>query len=107
MGTGWSNIGNIKADIQVNSLIINLWCSTLDLYQGLAASGHPSWILHAPPQPIPYGTTHTKLFLVHCAAGIRVIVLTANLTSCHLHNKTQGIWWQDFPAKVSLPDRLA
>ena len=95
------------ADIQVHSRITKVWCSTLELHQGLAASGHPSWILHAPPQPTPYGTTHSKCFLVHCAAGIRVIMLTANLTSCHLHNKTQGIWWQDFPAKVGLPDTLA
>ena len=57
-------------------------------------------MLHAPPLSEPYGTHHTKAFLIHCAAGVRVIVHTANLIYSDCNNKTQGIWWQDFPPKA-------
>lgn len=70
------------------------------MHRDLSASGHPSWVLTAPPQPLHWGTHHSKLFLVHCAAGVRVIVHTANFFYGELNNKTQGIWWQDFPPKV-------
>lgn len=31
--------------------------------------------------------------------GVRVIIHTANLIYADCNNKTQGIWWQDFPEK--------
>jgi hypothetical protein len=48
------------------------------------------------------GTHHSKYFLVEYEAGMRVIIHTANLIFCDCHNKSQGIWVQDFPRKVSL-----
>ena len=70
----------------------------------LSEAEHHSWVITAPPKPQPWGTHHTKLFLVHYGTGVRVIVHTANLIYGDCNNKTQGIWWQDFPPKVFTPD---
>ncbi|GAX84131.1 hypothetical protein CEUSTIGMA_g11554.t1 [Chlamydomonas eustigma] len=71
--------------------------------------------IHAPPLPISYGTHHSKFMILwydrpvtargmHATddsrdypGGIRVIVHTANYIHSDCTNKTQGIWWQDFP----------
>ena len=74
------------------------------MHRVLSASGHRSWVLTALPQPLSFGTHHSKMFLVHCAAGVRVIVHTSNLIFCDINNKTQGVWWQDFPPKASACD---
>ena len=56
------------------------------------------------PRLEPYGTHHTKLFILFYKAGIRVIVHTANLISCDIFNKAQGAWHQDFPLKRNASD---
>ncbi len=55
---------------------------------------------HSPPLPIPYGTHHSKFFLLFYAAGVRVVVHTANLIFCDCNNKTQGLFFQDFPLRA-------
>lgn len=52
---------------------------------------------HAPPLPIPYGTHHSKFFILKYATGIRVCIHTANLVFCDCNNKTQALFYQDFP----------
>lgn len=56
-------------------------------------------IIHAPPLPIQFGTHHSKAFILQYETGLRVIVHTANLIYPDCNNKTQGVWWQDFPPK--------
>eukprot|EP00892_Ulva_mutabilis_P008980 jgi/Ulvmu1/6454/UM003_0084.1 len=53
--------------------------------------------VHAPPLPIPYGTHHSKFFILKYTTGVRVIIHTANLIFCDCNNKTQGLYYQDFP----------
>lgn len=53
--------------------------------------------VHAPPLPIPYGTHHSKFFILKYATGVRVVIHTANLIFCDCNNKTQGLYCQDFP----------
>ena len=64
------------------------------------AAGVANIVLHAPPLPIPYGTHHSKAFVVEYKQGLRVIVHTANLVYSDNNYKTQGLWVQDFPKKV-------
>ena len=45
--------------------------------------------------------------MIEYSTGVRVIVHTANLIRIDFDNKTQGMWWQDFPRKVSKLDSLA
>ena len=52
---------------------------------------------HSPPLPIPYGTHHSKFFLLFYSHGVRVVIHTANLVFSDCNNKTQGIFFQDFP----------
>lgn len=42
-----------------------------------------------------------QAFMIEYDTGVRVIVHTANLIRIDFDNKTQGMWWQDFPRKVS------
>lgn len=61
----------------------------------------PRFAAHAPPLPITFGTHHSKGFLLGYAdGGVRVIIHTANYIYPDCNNKTQGIWYQDFPAKA-------
>ena len=54
--------------------------------------------VHKPPLPFDYGTHHSKAFvLAYAHGGVRVIVHTANLVFTDCNDKTQGIWYQDFP----------
>ena len=41
-----------------------------------------------------------QAFIIEYDSGVRVIVHTANLIRIDFDNKTQGMWWQDFPRKV-------
>ena len=66
------------------------------------AAGAANIVLHAPPLPIPYGTHHSKAFVVEYEQGLRVVVHTANLVYSDNNYKTQGLWVQDFPKKVGL-----
>lgn len=52
---------------------------------------------HSPPLPIPYGTHHSKFFLLFYSSGVRVVIHTANLIFSDCNNKTQGLFYQDFP----------
>ena len=45
----------------------------------------------------------SQAFMIEYETGVRVIVHTANLIRIDFDNKTQGMWWQDFPRKVSKP----
>jgi len=65
----------------------------------------PNFRVHMPPVPIPYGTHHTKMFILVYESSIRVCIHTANLIHTDWNHKTQGAWFQDFPRKqVSGPD---
>ena len=46
-----------------------------------------------------YGCHHAKAEFVFFKDGVRVSIHTANIISCDLHNKSQGIWMQTFPIK--------
>lgn len=46
--------------------------------------------LHSPPLPIPYGTHHSKFFLILYERGIRVAIHTANLLHRDCTYKTQA-----------------
>ena len=46
-----------------------------------------------------YGCHHAKAEFVFFKDGARVSIHTANIISCDLHNKSQGIWMQTFPIK--------
>ena len=48
-----------------------------------------------------YGCHHAKAEFVFFKDGIRVSIHTANIISCDLHNKSQGIWLQTFPIKTA------
>ncbi|KAL4425897.1 hypothetical protein ABPG75_009913 [Micractinium tetrahymenae] len=56
-------------------------------------------ILHAPPLPLEYGTHHSKAFFIAYDTGMRVVILTANAIYADNNNKTQGLFFQDFPLK--------
>ena len=45
-------------------------------------------------------TSAVQAFVIEYEKGIRVIVHTANLIRIDFDNKTQAVWWQDFPRKV-------
>ncbi len=47
----------------------------------------------------PYGSHHTKMFLIGYQDRLRVIIHTANLTPVDIHKKAQGAYIQDFPMK--------
>ncbi|KFM28974.1 Tyrosyl-DNA phosphodiesterase 1 [Auxenochlorella protothecoides] len=53
--------------------------------------------IHQPPLPIPYGTHHSKAFVILFERGVRVVVHTANLIYPDCNNKTQALYTQDFP----------
>ncbi|OQR99715.1 tyrosyl-DNA phosphodiesterase [Thraustotheca clavata] len=53
----------------------------------------------APPLPIPYGTHHTKMTVLFYSQFVRVAIFTANFLAGDWNDKTQGIWYQDFPLK--------
>lgn len=57
--------------------------------------------VHAPPLPIPYGTHHSKFFLLKYATGVRVVIHSANLIFADCNNKTQALFFQDFPFKAA------
>ncbi|CAI5977684.1 unnamed protein product [Closterium sp. NIES-65] len=59
----------------------------------------PSFHLHRPPLPLPFGTHHTKAFLLGRRASLSVIIHTANLIAVDWHFKSQGLWQQTFPVK--------
>lgn len=61
----------------------------------------PNMTLYA-PQPLPYGTHHSKVILLVYAAGIRVVVCTANFVESDWELKTEAIWAQDFPRKTDM-----
>ena len=62
-------------------------------------------IVHRPPLPIPYGTHHSKFFILFHEDGfLRLIIHTANLSDENVNWKTQGVWWQDFRFKSGDPE---
>lgn len=65
------------------------------------ASSLPQVTVHAPPLPIPYGTHHSKFFLLKYATGVRVVIHSANLIFADCNNKTQALFYQDFPLKAA------
>eukprot|EP00884_Botryococcus_braunii_P012229 jgi/Botrbrau1/21006/Bobra.0144s0022.1 len=73
-----------------------------DIKASLNAAGIANAVVHAPYTP-QFGTMHTKAAILEYAEGevqgVRVIVLTGNFIYPDLNNKTQAIWWQDFPVK--------
>ena len=46
-----------------------------------------------------WGCHHSKAFLIGFEDSLRVAIHTANIISCDINNKSQGIWMQDFPVK--------
>lgn len=65
-----------------------------------AAAGLSNVVVHAPPLPVQFGTYHSKAFMIEYETGVRVVVHTANLIYVDCNNKSQGLWFQDFPRKV-------
>ena len=65
-----------------------------------ASAGMSNVVVHAPPLPVQFGTYHSKAFMIEYGTGVRVIVHTANLIYVDCNNKSQGLWYQDFPPKV-------
>eukprot|EP00210_Caulerpa_lentillifera_P001070 g1032.t1 len=61
--------------------------------------------LYRPPLPIPFGTHHSKAFILKYPDGLRIIIHTANLIYADCGNKTQGAWIQDFPHKNTTSER--
>jgi tyrosyl-DNA phosphodiesterase-1 len=62
---------------------------------------------HIPPLPAKFQIHHTKLFILrYRKRGLRVIIHSANLMYYQCNNKTQGLFYQDFPLKSnqSCPD---
>ncbi|CAI7906851.1 unnamed protein product [Closterium sp. NIES-54] len=59
----------------------------------------PSFHLHRPPLPLPFGTHHTKAFLLGRRASLSVIIHTANLIAVDWQFKSQGLWQQTFLVK--------
>lgn len=57
--------------------------------------------VHAPPT-LSYGTHHTKAFVLVYENGLRLIAHTANIVFSDCNDKSQGIWFQDFPRKDAL-----
>lgn len=72
-----------------------------EMQRALLEAGCISFVI-AKPHVLPYGTHHSKFFVVEYEYGVRVIVHTANLIHCDMNNKTQAIWYQDFPLKDAL-----
>ncbi|GIM16096.1 hypothetical protein Vretimale_18742, partial [Volvox reticuliferus] len=72
-----------------------------EMRRQVAAAGAPHAQLHRPPLPIMYGTHHSKAFLVSYPHGLRLIIHTANCVQPDCHDKTQGLWVQDFPRKAT------
>ena len=68
-----------------------------------ASAGLANLVVHAPPLPVQFGTYHSKAFMIEYESGVRVVVHTANLIYVDCNNKSQGLWFQDFPRKVGLP----
>jgi tyrosyl-DNA phosphodiesterase-1 len=68
-----------------------------------ASAGLANLVVHAPPLPVQFGTYHSKAFMIEYESGVRVVVHTANLIYVDCNNKSQGLWYQDFPRKVGLP----
>ena len=64
------------------------------------SAGMTSLVVHAPPLPVQFGTYHSKAFMIEYERGVRVVVHTANLIYVDCNNKSQGLWYQDFPHKV-------
>lgn len=50
------------------------------------------------------GCNHSKVMAIFYESGLRLVVLTANMRSEELTQKTQGVWVQDFPLKESVDD---
>jgi tyrosyl-DNA phosphodiesterase-1 len=81
--------------------------SAMNIQRSCVAAGmNGRYSTHMPPVP-EYGTHHSKAFLIQYPTGIRVIIHTANLLYCDCNNKTQGLWFQDFPLKKSTQSTLS
>ncbi|CAB1111323.1 unnamed protein product [Ectocarpus sp. CCAP 1310/34] len=53
------------------------------------------------PELPEYGTNHAKMIILKFSTGIRVVVLTANFIVVDVTDKSQGVWYQDFPKRTS------
>lgn len=65
---------------------------------GLYGLEKDQFYVHAPPVP-PYGTHHSKAFMLQYATGLRMIIHTANMVYPDVNNKSQAVFMQDFPRK--------
>jgi len=54
------------------------------------------------PYTPPYGTHHSKAFVLFYEDKVRVIIHTANLIDEDLFKKSEGVWFQDFPRRSAL-----
>ena len=117
----WGVIGNF----QINGHTFRQWCSPLlnverlIIFHGCARSARdlkscfPRVEIHdMTPKKLTFlhsrtgkafkndwGCHHSNFFLVGFEDSLRVAIHTANIVSCDINNKTQGIWMQDFPVK--------
>ena len=57
-------------------------------------------VIHMPLLPYPYGTHHTKMFvLVYPDGGVRVVVSSASLCPVNVDYSAEVAWHQDFAPK--------
>lgn len=49
----------------------------------------------------PFGSHHSKFFILQYPRRLRFILTSGNLVPRDFLRKTQSIWWQDFPLKQS------
>ncbi|KAG5187081.1 hypothetical protein JKP88DRAFT_353815 [Tribonema minus] len=61
-----------------------------------AAQAFPHVALHGLRLP-PYGTHHSKMIILEFETGVRVVVCTANFEAQDWDQKSEGVWWQEFP----------
>ncbi|PNH10367.1 Tyrosyl-DNA phosphodiesterase 1 [Tetrabaena socialis] len=95
--------GPLKLALVSNYMVDMGWlmscCPDLASAQQAAAAGAAHLHLHRPPLPIPFGTHHSKAFLLVYPSGLRLVIHTSNAIFADCNQKTQGLWVQDFPRK--------
>lgn len=85
--------------------VVHFLCR-LEQQQATAAAAGINTITFHQPYVGQWGTHHSKAFILAYATGLRVIIHTANLIHGDCTYKSQAVWFQDFPLKVSCPCSL-
>ena len=108
----------VVSNFQINGHTFKKYCSPLlsverlIIFHGCARSARDlrscapnATIYDMTPKKLSFGFSnnwgchHSKAFLIGFEDSLRVAIHTANIISCDINNKSQGIWMQDFPVK--------